>query len=71
MTTYHVIVLLEWPDDENHHHHYHHGRVLYRTWRGPSPAAIHRAARTKYALDYPGARLSFGNARAVNYYGAH
>lgn len=60
-TTYSVSVLVE-PKDAPH---------FYVTWKGESIRGIRRAARARYAAEYPGARVSFGAALSTNSYGAH
>ena len=45
--------------------------VHNRKWTGSSVKAIHRAAKEKYAREFPGATILFGSAFSVNSYGAH
>ena len=44
------IVHLDFPD----------GTCLLRPWKGRTILAIHRAARERYAIEYPTATVSFG-----------
>ena len=57
----HVSVLIEHPN----------GQIEYREWIGATIRGIRRAARRRYAEQFPGARVSFGTGYYVNSYGAH
>jgi hypothetical protein len=59
--TAHVCVTIEHFD----------GSVVYRDWKGTSVKAIHRAARAKYAKEFPGSRVAFGEGYYTYHYGAH
>ncbi len=47
------------------------GTIEYKTWRGSNVNRLQAKARTQYAAEFPGCKVSFGRALWTNHYGAH